>query len=275
MKILVTGASSYAGAAIYQALKSNFDVVGTYNSNQLFPELQLLDIADKEKVRGLVSLVKPDVIVHAAANASASWCEKNPELAVAINQEGTRNIVEAANELESRVIFISSMAVASDSLYGRTKVKSEEYVKQTRAGYVILRPSLIIGLSPNTENDRPFNRLLKNITENTPAVYDTSWKFQPTWLRHLNEVVEETIRRQISGEIIPVSVPELKTRFDIARDLLSDFGIKAVPEDKQSTEPVLLDDLIKLRSLHLPVYSYKEMIEGIKAEIRDYLNSLK
>src|SRR3989338_8699767 len=110
MKILVTGASSYVGASIYTRLKSKYSVVGTYNSHKLFPELEFLDITNKKAVMDFVLAKKPDVIIHVAANASASWCEKNPEQAIAINQQGTKHIVDSANTVNSKVILISSFA---------------------------------------------------------------------------------------------------------------------------------------------------------------------
>ncbi len=203
MKILITGASSYVGASIYSKLKEIHSVIGTFHSNRLFPELEFLDITDRESVNNFILTKKPNLIIHVAANASGGWCEKNPKLAIAINQEGTKNIVDSANLLGSRVIFISSFAVINtDSVYGRTKIESEQYVKTVRGGYIILRPSLIMGLSPNTKNDRPFNRLLKNISDGLPVNYDTSWKFQPTWLNHIVEVIEKIIELNINNTLI-------------------------------------------------------------------------
>ena len=83
----------------------------------------------------------------------------------------------------AKVIFMSSFgAINPEDVYGETKFHSEEYVKNTKAGWIVLRPSLIIGYSPNTINDRPFNRILKNLDTKTDAIYDTSWKFQPTYI---------------------------------------------------------------------------------------------
>jgi len=274
MKVLITGASSYVGASIYSRLKDKYSVVGTYNSHKLFPELEFLDITNEQNVRDFILRKKPDVIIHVAANASGSWCEKNPEQAIAINQNGTRYLVDSANQVNSKVILISTFAVANtDSLYSRTKIASEQYVKEVKAGYVIIRPSLIIGFSPNTTNDRPFNRFLKNIVDGVPAVYDTSWRFQPTWLRHLNEVIEEILKREIINETIPISVPELRTRYEIAMDILPKFNIKVTPEDKQDMQPTFSQNLSKLRELGMPEYTYEEMIAGIVEEIKDYLKN--
>ena len=272
MRILITGASGYVGARLYSDLKKKHEVTGTYHSNKLFPELWILDIGNKKAVESLVKKVHPEIIIHVAANASASWCEKNPELAVKFNETGTKNIVYSANQIKAKVIYISSFEHANTkTLYGRTKEAGEKYVKEAKAGYIILRPCLIIGFSPNTMNDRPFNRFLKNITQHTPAVYDATWKFYPTWLKHIEEVIEKIIEKKIINETIPISIPEKKTRFNIAKDLLSDFNIDVKPEYPTNVAPLISEDLTKLSELGLPYYTYDEIIKGIKKEIKDYL----
>ncbi|HLC91026.1 MAG TPA: sugar nucleotide-binding protein [Candidatus Nanoarchaeia archaeon] len=272
MVILITGASSYVGARIYADLKKIYPVIGTYHSSQLFPELEHLDITDKQEVERIILKKKPEWIIHVAANPSSSWCEQNPEEAIAINETGTKYVVDAANKINSKVIFISSFAVfKGKNRYSKTKIAAENIVKSAKNGYVILRPSLILGFSPNTSNDRQFNRFIRNIKDHVPAVYDTSWRFQATWLTHLVEVIEQIMEKNILNEIIPVSVPELKSRYDIAKDILSEFHINVTPEDKQDPEPIVSDNQQKLKELGLPLHNYREMITGITKELRQYL----
>lgn len=270
-KILVIGASSYVGARIYFDLKSKFDVVGTYSSSQLSKNLSHLDITSNEEVQKVIGDYKPTVIIHVANNASAKWCEANPEKAVLLNQTASQFIVDSANKVGAMLIYISTMgAIKPSNLYGRTKLKSEEIVKTTKNGYMILRPSLILGYSPNTTNDRPFNRLLKNLDEGTPAVYDTSWTFQPTYIKHVSEVIEACINKQILNRSIVIAVPEMKSRYDTAKDILTPFGIKVTPIDaKDSTFEIFEDDLSELNELDLPKYSYQEMITAIVDELKN------
>lgn len=274
MRILITGASSYVGARLYSDLRKKFDVIGTYNENRLFPELQQLDITQADAVDRLIGKTKPAVIVHVAANPSAAWCKAHPDEAKQVNIEGTKNIVHGADSISARVIYISSIAaIRSSDLYGETKFSSEECVKETKSGYIILRPSLIIGYSPNTSNDRPHNRILKNITEKTTPIYDATWKFQPTWLGHISECIEEIIRKNLTNETIEIAVPEFKSRYDIARDILAHFGIKAIPEDKKEFTQDAPAELDKLAALGLPQHNYSEIINMVVREIRDHLPS--
>lgn len=271
MKILILGASSYVGARLYFDLKSKFNIIGTYSTHQLSKEFSHLDITNKTKVKNVIGEIKPDVIIHVANNASAKWCDANPDKAVLLNQTATQYIVEAANEVNSKLIYISTMgAIQPSNLYGGTKQKSEEIIKTTRNGYLILRPSLILGYSPNTTNDRPFNRLLKNLDEGVPAVYDTSWKFQPTYIRHISEVIESCINKEVLSRSIVIGVPEMKSRYDTAKDILTPFGIKVTPIDtKDLTFEIFEDDLSELNELDLPKYTYEEMIKEIVNEVRN------
>lgn len=272
-KILLTGASSYVGARLFLDLSKNFEVIGTYYGTKLSDKFIPLDVTNSRAISDTVTKMQPDVIIHAASNASAKWCEDNPEKALILNQESTKSIVQSANTAGSKVILISSFAALNPhNVYAKSKRQSEEYVKDTKGGYIVLRPSLIIGYSPNTVNDRPFNRILKNLDLKTEAAYDTSWKFQPTYVRHISEVIKQVIEDNITNKTIPVAVADLKSRYDIAKDILENFNIKVRPVDKQDTEPTAVENLEVLKELNFPQYSYQEMIKNIVEEIKNRKN---
>lgn len=270
MKILLIGASSYVGARLYFDIAKDFEVIGTYNNAQLSKKFIKLDVTSPDEIKKVIHEQKPDIIIHAANNANARWCEANPEQAYVLNGSSTKAIVESANDLNTKIIYISSFAaIDPTNVYGKTKLLSEELVKETKAGYVILRPSLIIGFSPNTTNDRPFNRILKNLDEKIPAVYDTSWKFQPSYAGHISEIIKICIEKNIVNQTIPVAVPELKSRFDLANDILQAFGIEVTPTDLNDQTPSAFTDLTMLETLGLPQYTYDEVIEKIIEEIKN------
>lgn len=270
MKLLLIGASSYLGARLYFDLQKNFEIIGTYSSSKLSDKFVQLNITNKNEVDSLLEKIEPDVIINAANNASAKWCEANPEKSIALNQKSTEFIVEAANKILAKVIYVSSMAaIEPQNLYGKTKLESEKIIKSTKTGYLILRPSLILGYSPNTTNDRPFNRLLKNLDEGTPAIYDTSWKFQPTYIGQISEVIKKCIENEYWNITLSLATPDLKSRFDTAKDILSSFGIKVTPVDNHdNTFATFQEDDLQLTKLNLTTYSYKEIINKIVEEIK-------
>lgn len=271
MKILITGASSYLGARLYLDLSKDFEVIGTYNSSKLNNDFMKLDVTNETEVNEIINKEKPDIIIHAAANASSKWCEGNPELAIKLNETSTKYIVNSANKTNAKVIYISSFAAFEpNNLYAKTKYNSENIAKGTKAGWIILSPSLILGFSPNTVNDRPFNRLLKNLDEQVPAEYDTSWKFQPTYIGQISEVIKKVIEKDINHEIIPIAVSDLKSRYDTAKDILTPFGIEVKPFDaKDNSHSSKAEEINKLNELRLPIYTYEEIIERIVSEIKN------
>lgn len=267
-KLLLTGASSYLGARLYLDLSTQFDAIGTYGSHQLSKKFIQLDVTKSDEVHRVLDAIKPDIIIHAANNASASWCDAHPDEAVTLNQLSMQHIIDAAEAVNAKIIYISSFSADDHStMYGKTKHEAERMIKKTKTPYLIIRPSLILGFSPNTVNDRPFNRILKNIDEKVSAVYDTTWKFQPTYIRHISEVIRQVIEKNIWNKTISVAVPETKSRFDVAKDILTPFGISVLPVDANTGGVSLTDDLKTLHDLGLPEYSYKIMIDEIVEEI--------
>lgn len=102
-----------------------------------------LNLLDKKSVDDGLSAHKPDLVIHAAGVSSPESCEKEPELARAVNVHGTALLCEAAEDNGSRVLLLSTDHVfdgkqgdyleTDDPLpvneYGRTKLAAEGLVQ--------------------------------------------------------------------------------------------------------------------------------------------------
>lgn len=274
MKILVTGASGYVGAKIYKDLKeAGHEVTGTYYSNKLFEELEQIDLTNQSQVKELFEEIIPDMVIHVAANASNGSCEEDPEGAEDLNVNSTKYLVDEAKKHGSKFIFISTFGAYNPTgKYGKTKVEAEKIV-QDLDKYMILRPSLIIGISPNTQNDRPFNRFLRNIENRDEiAEYDSSWEFNVTFLSHLSDICRAIIEKEIFNNImIPVASKGITSRYKIANQLLSELEIevRAIDQNRSTTEPQI--DWNIYSELGLPELDYDEGIKLIQDDIKDYI----
>jgi len=269
--ILITGASSYVGARVYFDLKDKYDLIGTYFSNPLSKSFIKLDLSDKDAVARLFSDKKPDLIVHVANFPSPRSAVNNEENFIKLNETSTKYMVEVANNIGAKMIFISSQAANNpDNIYGQLKARSETMVKQVEAGYLILRPSLVVGFSPNTTNPRPFNKILKCLDDKSAiGEFDTSWKLQPSYIGHLSQIIDKAIQNNIWNRIVPVFINEITTQYQIAHDVLEPFGISVKKIDQQINIPLSQDDLTEMNNLELLPHSYKEMIDAIIDEIRN------
>ena len=136
VKLLITGASGQLGTdLVLSAQKSGHEVIATNHAS--------LDITDKSLVGRVVGDAKVDAIIHAAAWTAVDACESDTQKAMAVNRDGTANIVTAARESGARVIYISTDYVfdgtkstpyiESDlpnpqSVYGASKLAGEQHL---------------------------------------------------------------------------------------------------------------------------------------------------
>lgn len=269
MKILLLGANGYLGARLYDDLRKMYAVLGTYHTHQFSSDLIQLDITNEREVEKIFHEYKPDIIIHPANHASPRPATQDPEGYTATNLHSTSSLQSAAEKVNAKFIFISSFAAIDPSdIYGQLKLQSEEIVKQTKSGYLILRPSLILGMSPNTQNDRPFNRVLKCMNNPTAvAAFDTSWRFQPTYIGHISEVIMAAIEKEIWNHLVHVFCPSVQTQYSTARDILHPFGVPVTEVDKKITAPLQERDEKELTELGLPTCRYEEMLKKIHEEI--------
>ncbi len=159
MKILLTGAAGFIGAATAEALlKLGHDILGIDNLNTYYEvslkqnrlkkishpnfHFEPIDIADAKPLNAVVTNFKPEIILNFAAQAGVRYSLKNPHAYVESNLLGFVNILELARHLSVRhLIYASSSSVyganqnmpykASDrvdaplSLYAATKKSNE------------------------------------------------------------------------------------------------------------------------------------------------------
>lgn len=271
MKILITGASGYVGARLFVDLRGHYDVTGTFQRNKLFEDLRQLDITDQKAVLETVSDVKPDMIIHAAAIPSRRRCEETPQEAFATNVIGTENVVAAANANNAKIVYVSSLGAMGQpaTQYGKTKRLGEIAAQNVRMGHNILRLSFSFGYSPNTENDRPFNRIIRTLRGGKPTAYDNTWKFAPTYLGHVSATIQMLIEKGIENKTISVAIPEPKSMYEIASDILKPFRRNVEPDDSGEKK---VEEVPEPSDFDLPSCTYGEMIRAINLEIKD--NSL-
>lgn len=270
--ILVTGASGYIGMKVYDDLqKANFNTFGTYKSNKLDSNFVKVDLTREKDVTKLIEQVKPDVIIHLAADAHSKTCEDDPENAKKINVESTRYITNQAKQRGIRVIHLSTFACFNPSnVYGKTKYEAEKIIQQLE-DYVIIRASLIVGLSPNTESENYFNSLLESIKKKENVEADTSWEFEMTCLDHLSEIIVKLVDRpDINKVTIPLVAEGVTSRYKIAEILCSEFNITIKPIDQNRVIPQPDFDKNVLKDLKLPFYTYEQCMDKIKTEIKSY-----
>lgn len=156
MKVAVTGSSGLLGSALAEMFSKRHEVLRISRAQA--------DVSRAEQVQAVLAGFGPEIVIHSAAVRDPDRCELEPELATAVNVEGTRNVVRAASAVGAAVAYISTDAVfdgkktvpyteddapAPLSFYGRTKLLGEGLVRAMERHWIFRMP-VMFGPGPNS-----------------------------------------------------------------------------------------------------------------------------
>ena len=165
MKIIVTGCKGQLGTEILKQLREGRSEIGPIpekllNATVIAVDLPDLDISNYKMVDEFIRRNRPDVIINCAAYTNVDGCETNREAAFAVNALGARNLAMAAEEVGAKLVHVSTDYVfsgqgsepicecetpAPKSMYGKTKLLGEEYVRQFCTRWFIVRTAWLYG----------------------------------------------------------------------------------------------------------------------------------
>ncbi|GAB3346137.1 NAD-dependent epimerase/dehydratase family protein [Lysobacter tyrosinilyticus] len=150
MTILVTGAAGFIGAYVCRALRDRGDtVVGLDNYNDYYDpqikrdrvaalcpdiDIRALDLTDRDGLAALFDEVKPDRVVHLAAQAGVRYSLTNPHAYVDSNLTGFVNMLELCRHRGvQHLTYASSSSVYGDS--ATPPFSEDQRVDQPRSLY--------------------------------------------------------------------------------------------------------------------------------------------
>lgn len=153
MKVVVTGAGGMLGREmVAEFQRRGHEVIAL--------ERVRLDITDLRAVREAVASLKPDLIVNCAAYTDVDRAESDPEVAMAVNGLGPRNLALACQTSRAILMHISTDYVFDGekegpyeiwdtpspvNVYGKTKLWGENYVRALLDRYYLVRTSWLFG----------------------------------------------------------------------------------------------------------------------------------
>ncbi|WP_026650834.1 dTDP-4-dehydrorhamnose reductase [Butyrivibrio proteoclasticus] len=163
-KIIVTGCNGQLGRAINKELlgDSRYEIVNTdvFEGDGITP----LDITNVDNVIKFAKEVKPEAIINCAAYTAVDKQESDVDLSYKINAIGPRNLAIAATELGAKLVHVSTDYVFDGngtrpyvefdqvgpvSVYGKTKLAGEEFVKQFADRFFTIRTAWLYGDGKN------------------------------------------------------------------------------------------------------------------------------
>ncbi len=206
-KILVTGAKGQLGKKIVEILGSEYDLVLT--------DADDMDITIKDKVFEVVGKEKPDYIIHGAAYTRVDDAEDKIDLCRKINAEGSKNVAMAAKENNTTLLYISTDfvfdgskntpfseedATNPESVYAKTKLEGEDFVREICAKYYIFRTSWLFGELPEGHPGTNFVEAMLKLAKERDSLNVVSDQIgSPTYTKDLVEVIAKIVSSQQSA----------------------------------------------------------------------------
>ena len=273
-KIWITGAEGHIGTALLDLLEGV--------EYQLLPtDIEEVDITKIDEVTQFVHVNRPDVVINCAGLTDVQECENNVDEAYRVNAIGVRNVALAANEVNAKVIQISTDDVFDKesrvpynefdnvhprTIYGKSKEAGEKILTQLLNRFVIIRSSWIYGIGRDFVDE-----VLRNVGQGKTMEVPNNRYAAPTSAKELAKVIRYFIDNEEYG-LYHVVCPGSCSRYEFARTILEYSG-KAGELDLY---PVVIEDSAR------PTYSVLDnmmlRLTGIeepkdwKAALKEYLD---
>jgi dTDP-4-dehydrorhamnose reductase len=153
-RILVVGARGMLGQDLVARLRRDGE------SKVTGLDLPDIDITDYRNVASIFGSVAPDLVINCAAYTAVDKAELEPEVAFAVNREGSANLAGACGQFGIPLVHISTDYVFDGSadrpyreddpaspvsVYGMSKWEGEEAVRSRLSQHLVVRTSWLYG----------------------------------------------------------------------------------------------------------------------------------
>lgn len=227
MRIFVTGGSGQLGWAVAKVFADTELYLGDHRAN---------DITQPKIVEAILGF-KPHVVIHAAAMTDVDGCERNPEQAFFVNEQGTRYVAQGAEKSGAVMVYISSDYVydgtkkepyvetdspAPISVYGKSKLAGEQTTREQVKRWLIVRTSWVYGSNRNN-----FVTSVLEWAKSQPVLRLVSDKIgSPSYALDVVLTTRSLLRQGVWNHLYHVSGEGACTWEEYGREILRIAGLK-------------------------------------------------
>lgn len=234
-RVLITGCGGMLGNYTYPFAKDIYETVVATDINLTEPWLETLDVRDTDGLSRTFKEMKPDLVLHLAAETDCEVCESQPYHSWEVNTKATRDIALLCREYDSTMVFISTAAVfpgeqdepfteayrpSPTMSYGHHKLEAEHHVRTVVDKHFIFRAGWMMGAGPR--KDKKYTaKILRQILDGQPVIYAVKDKqgipgYTKDFARNLLAVAESTHYNTYHM----VCGGGVSTRYDVAKEII-------------------------------------------------------
>lgn len=155
MRVFVTGVKGQLGYDVMNELeKQGLEGIGV--------DIDEMDITDADQVNKVIKEAAPDAVIHCAAYTAVDAAEDNEEICRKVNEQGTENIAKVCEELDIKMMYISTDYVFNGqgerpwepddereplNVYGQTKYEGELAIEEHVKKFFTVRIAWVFGVN--------------------------------------------------------------------------------------------------------------------------------
>ncbi len=217
--ILITGVNGFLGNYLTPVLlNAGYIVYGIGKGMRRLPIIDKkfqyydIDLTDSYSLQQLFEIISPNIILHAAANSKPDDCELHQESAYTINVQSTKLLLDFAEKIKSRFVYISTDFVFDGekglyketdepnpiNYYGKTKLLSEQLVTQYPFPNTIIRTVLVYG-KPLAGRQNILSFVYAKLQNREPVQLVNDQYRTPTYIKDLVWGIKEIVEHEKTG----------------------------------------------------------------------------
>lgn len=200
-------------------------------------DMGYLDVRSRDDIAQWLERVRPDMVMHLAAETDVDLCEAQPDHAYQTNALGTKHVALACQRADLPLVYISTAGVFDGekdgayteydeavpiNVYGRSKLAGEDYVRTFLNRFYIVRAGWMVG---GGDKDHKFvAKILQQLNEGATTLYVVTDKLgTPTYAPDFAQCLTALVQTESYG-LYHMACLGNGTRYDVAKKILDVLG---------------------------------------------------
>jgi dTDP-4-dehydrorhamnose reductase len=237
-RILVIGAKGMLGRDLVKILHSTFHTHQDSNREILEWDMDEIDIREEKKTVNKIESFRPEIVINVAAYTDVDGCESNEEKAFAVNAEGMKHVALGALRCRAKVVYLSTDYIFDGkkrepyleddapnplNVYGRSKWKGEQYVRELVKDVLIVRTQWLYGRYGNNF----VTSILRQAREKKVLSIVNDQIGSPTYTVDLSEAISVLLQYDARG-VFHIANSDLCTWYTFGQAILKLSGMERV-----------------------------------------------
>jgi len=237
-RILVIGAKGMLGRDLVKVLYSTFQTDKQSVWEVLEWDIDEIDILEEKRTVSKIESFYPEIVINVAGYTDVDGCESNEEKAFAVNTEGMKHVALGALQCRAKVVYLSSDYIFDGgkkepyleddapnplNVYGRSKWKGEQYVRELLEDALIIRTQWLYGRFGNNF----VSSILRQAREKKVLSIVNDQIGSPTYTVDLSEAISVLLKFGARG-VFHVANSDLCTWYTLGQAILKLSGMERV-----------------------------------------------